>query len=160
MVDDFEDKTTLDNWSVTTTGLDVDAAIVPGRVEYVDDPIASGQGKVLSIVNPIGTFQASNSSMTYPLGDFSVVNAVSDTTLTLYDQADTSTPIATNVNWGDAANAADIAAASAAVGAFVLPADSKDSAILMVLQPGAYTAQASGTGSVAGDVLTEVYAVD
>jgi len=94
------------------------------------------------------------------LRDFGVMNAVSDTTLTLYNQSDTSTPIATNINWGDADNGNDIAVASAAVGAFTLPADSKDSAILMVLQPGAYTAQASGTGAAAGVVLTEVYSVE
>ena len=40
-VDDYEDPATLDDWSVTSTGLDVDPAIVPGKVEYVDDPVVS-----------------------------------------------------------------------------------------------------------------------
>ena len=49
--------------------------------------------------------------------------------------------------------------ASAQVGAFSLPANSKDAAILVTLEPGAYTAQVSGVGSTTGTALIEIYEV-
>jgi hypothetical protein len=45
-----------------------------GRVDIVDDPVASGQGKVAAIVNPIGSTDGSNSSMVLPLGEFAIVD--------------------------------------------------------------------------------------
>jgi hypothetical protein len=45
------------------------------------------------------------------------------------------------------------------VGAFSLPANSKDAAILVTLEPGAYTAQVSGVGSTTGTALIEIYEV-
>ena len=52
-----------------------------------------------------------------------------------------------------------LAAAARQVGAFALPAGGKDSAILVTLQPGAYTAQVSGVGGTSGVALVEVYDV-
>lgn len=54
---------------------------------------------------------------------------------------------------------ADVAAAAAAVGAFPLPVGSKDSAMLITLQPGAYTLHISGRDNTVGIVLVEVYRV-
>ena len=45
------------------------------------------------------------------------------------------------------------------MGAFALPAGSKDAAIVTTLAPGAYTAQVSGVGVTTGVALVEVYAV-
>ena len=45
----------------------------------------------------------------------------------------------------------------AAVGAFPLQASSKDAALLVELQPGAYTVQVSGVGGTTGVALIEVY---
>ncbi|HUR56998.1 MAG TPA: hypothetical protein VM029_04780 [Opitutaceae bacterium] len=60
--------------------------------------------------------------------------------------------VAENDGWN---NAADIAAAGDRVGAFKLTTGSRDSALLVSLPPGAYTAQVSGNGS--GITLLEVY---
>ena len=49
--------------------------------------------------------------------------------------------------------------ASAQVGAFSLAANSKDAAILVTLEPGAYTAQVSGVGATTGTALVEIYEV-
>jgi alpha-tubulin suppressor-like RCC1 family protein len=60
--------------------------------------------------------------------------------------------IATNDDWGKAANAPDISASGYA------PASPLESAILITLQPGAYTAIVSGSGGTTGVGIIEVYA--
>ena len=61
--------------------------------------------------------------------------------------------IAVNDNWGSASNAAEIAASGFA------PPDSSESAILITLQPGAYTAIVTGVGGATGVGLVEVFRV-
>jgi hypothetical protein len=70
--------------------------------------------------------------------------------------------ITTNDDWASGDDAAIIAAAASAAGAFPLTNGSKDSSILIMLAPGAYTAQLSGVGSTGntGIGLVEVYDVD
>jgi hypothetical protein len=43
------------------------------------------------------------------------------------------------------------------VGAFALPAGSRDAALVVSLPPGSYTAQVSGVGGLTGDAIIEVY---
>ena len=63
--------------------------------------------------------------------------------------------MASNDNWGG--NVA-LGAAFRNVAAFPLPAnDSKDAALLVLLSPGAYSAQVSGVGGSTGEVLLEIY---
>jgi hypothetical protein len=50
-----------------------------------------------------------------------------------------------------------LTAAFGSVGAFALPATSRNAAIVAELQPGNYTAQASGFAGSAGLTLVEVY---
>jgi hypothetical protein len=64
--------------------------------------------------------------------------------------------IEANDNWG---GGAALAAAFARVGAFPLPAGSRDAALLATLPPGAYTVQVSGVGGTTGVALVEVYEV-
>jgi hypothetical protein len=64
-----------------------------------------------------------------------------------------STLIATNDNWGDAPNAAEIAALSPSM----RPADSREPAILIVLQPGLYTAHLLGVALGTGNGNVAVY---
>ena len=64
-----------------------------------------------------------------------------------------------NASWLTAPNAAQIGLTAAQVGAFALPATAKDSAILMTLDPGSYTAQVSGVGGTTGVALVEIYEV-
>jgi hypothetical protein len=63
-----------------------------------------------------------------------------------------------NDNWSDAWNAGDISNVCAEVGAFPFAGGSKDSALLVTLPPGAYTAQVTG-GGADGISLLEVYEV-
>lgn len=88
------------------------------------------------------------------LASFGVAGALIDPQLELYQGA---TRVASNDNWsGDAA----IQTAAAQVGAFALTPASFDSALLMRLEPGSYTAQVSGVAGRTGIALIELYDVD
>ena len=67
-----------------------------------------------------------------------------------------STKIGENDDWNGPAELKD---AFTAVGAFPLNSISKDSALLVTLPPGSYTAQVSGVGNTTGVALIEVYEV-
>jgi hypothetical protein len=95
------------------------------------------------------------------LRNFGLGNAVlPDPQLKLLNAAGTT--LATNDNWASGDNAAYIASASVAAGAFPLANGSADSAIIIMLAPGSYTAQLSGAGTTnnTGIGLVEVYDVD
>lgn len=89
------------------------------------------------------------------LGTFGVGDTLADPKLELY--AGETAPLAANDNWSSAANAAQVAAAAAKVGAFALSADSKDAVLLLTLKPGSYTAQISGVDNLTGSALVEIY---
>ena len=91
------------------------------------------------------------------LGAFGVTNALADPQVAIYGSASATTPLASNDNWAGEAN---LAAASAASGAFALAnTTSKDAALLVTLAPGTYTARVSGVGSTTGTALLEIYEV-
>lgn len=89
------------------------------------------------------------------LASFGVSNPLADPRLAVFRQ-DATTPLQENDNWD---GSPELAAAFAATGAFTLPADSRDAALLLVLPPGAYSAQISGAGTSTGLALVEVYEV-
>jgi hypothetical protein len=101
------------------------------------------------------------------LASFGVTGAVANPTLKLY-AAGSATVLAQNDDWGAAqpagaaqtmATAVEIADASMAVGAFPLAVGSRDAAIVITLQPGAYTAVVGGADGAIGAGLVEVYQV-
>jgi hypothetical protein len=71
----------------------------------------------------------------------------------LKNQANGQTILA-NLDWGSAANAAAITASGLA------PVDAREPAILLELEPGGYTAIASGEGATTGVALIEVFELD
>jgi hypothetical protein len=88
------------------------------------------------------------------LSTFGIAGALPDPVLTLYQENQV---IATNTGW---ANRAEVANAASQTGAFALPTDSKDSALLITLNPGAYTAQIkSAKKNSSGIALIEIYEV-
>ncbi len=89
------------------------------------------------------------------LTQFGVSGALANPILTLFDSA--GNRIATNAGWGSSLNAPQIAAAIQATGAFALPPGSADSALLLGLAPGAYTAPVTGLNGSTGVALAEVY---
>lgn len=92
------------------------------------------------------------------LTQFGVTGVLADPQLALFRQG-ASTAIQQNDNWLTSTNAAQLGLASAQVGAFTLPATSRDSAMLVTLEPGTYSAQVSGVGNTTGVALVEIYEV-
>ena len=89
------------------------------------------------------------------LSVFGVLGVLADPQITVFAN---SSVIASNDNWETGTSTSDqLTAVSAQVGAFALPAGSKDAALLVTLPPGAYTVQVSGVGNTTGVALIEVY---
>ena len=114
-------------------------ALIPGFV-------IAGSGTVQVLVRAVGP----------GLAAFNVPDTLADPQITLYSG---STILASNQGWGSASNVAAIATAAAQVGAFALSSGSKDSALLVSLSAGSYTAIISGVTGTTGTVLVEVYLV-
>jgi hypothetical protein len=70
-----------------------------------------------------------------------------------------STVIAANTGWTTATDPAGITATASAVGAFPFLPGSADSAQIVNLSAGAYTAEVSGPSGASGDALAEIYEV-
>jgi hypothetical protein len=70
------------------------------------------------------------------------------------------TVLATNDNWSaDATAAAELTAATTALGAFPLAAGSKDAALILNLAPGYYTAHVLSADGSSGIALVEIYEI-
>lgn len=98
------------------------------------------------------------------LAQFGISGAVAAPFLSVYDSG--GNLLAENQNWGTPlpvnpnqapATASAISAAAQAAGAFALPAGSNDTAVIVTLAPGGYTAQLSGVNGSTGVGLIELY---
>lgn len=115
--------------------------------------VIAGSGGKTVLVRAIGP--------TLGAAPFNVSGAAADPQVTLFSGQSV---IRSNDNWGTPASAADaslatIQAAFGRVGAFALPAGSRDAALLVTLEAGSYTAQVRGVGATTGVALVEVYEV-
>jgi probable HAF family extracellular repeat protein len=84
---------------------------------------------------------------------YNVPGAIAQPVLTVYSG---STPLYSNTGWGSDSTIAGI---FNTVGAFALNASSTDSALLITLPPGGYTAEVSGVNNTTGVALIEIYEV-
>jgi hypothetical protein len=90
------------------------------------------------------------------LTQFSVGGVLAQATLGVYSG---SALIASNTGWSTSSNPSQIAAVAAAVGAFAFTSGSGDSAQIVNLSAGGYTAQISGVNATTGVALAEIYEV-
>lgn len=91
------------------------------------------------------------------LGSFGVSGTMVDPLLTVFSGQ---SPIHSNDNWSDDPDAATTTQVAAQVSAFALDGGSKDAAMVVTLQPGAYTVVgASAVAGGTGVVLVEIYVV-
>lgn len=88
-----------------------------------------------------------------------VPGVLADPQLTLIEQSSGRT-IKVNDDWATGDDASVIADAAATAGAFPFASGSKDSAMIVMLPPGAYTAQLKGANNGTGVGIVEVYDVD
>jgi hypothetical protein len=82
---------------------------------------------------------------------FNLGGVAADPQLVLYAGT---TPLRANNDWG---GEAALAAAFAQVGAFALPAGSRDAALVATLAPGNYSVHVSPVGAAPGSALVELY---
>jgi hypothetical protein len=88
------------------------------------------------------------------LGELGIPNTLADPVLTIFSGA---SPIATNDRWSEGEQASAVEAARRHVGAFALPPESEDAAVLLTLGPGAYTIEVKGKEEAEGVVLLELH---
>jgi len=116
-----------------------DNVLIPGFV-------VGGTGTMRLLIRAVGP----------ALAGFGVAGALADPTITLYRDG---RALWTNDNWSASEQAAELANAAAAVGAFALTAGGRDAAMLVTVSPGAYSAVVSGVGGTSGTALVELYVV-
>jgi hypothetical protein len=89
------------------------------------------------------------------LAAFGVTGTLAQPVLTVFGSG--GTLVASNTGWQTATSPSDITSVGKIVGAFALQSGSADSALLLTLQPGSYTAEVTGTNGATGIALVEVY---
>jgi len=123
----------------------------PGQSAHVLGFVVSGARPKAMLVRGVGP----------ALTPFGITNALPDPSLTIFNAAGQA--VFTNNDWSGsvagAATAAELATAATRAGAFALPANSRDAALLVQLDPGAYTAVVSDASGATGVSLVEVHEV-
>ena len=89
------------------------------------------------------------------LSDFGVGGVLVDPKVSVHNASGAS--IAENDNWSSGADASAVTAAMSEAGAFALKSGSKDAALILTLEPGAYTAVVEGVAGTTGNALVEAY---
>jgi hypothetical protein len=131
----------LDRPDVPLAGISTRGQVLTGNDVMIGGVIVQGDAPQTVVVRARGPSLASQG----------VANPLSNPVLQLVNGADNS--VVTNDDWGSAPNAAQIQASGFA------PSDPRESAIMMTLNPGAYTAIVSGAGGATGVGIVEVFTV-
>ncbi len=143
----------LDSGVGRTLNLSTRGLVRAGEELMIGGVVVRGPGPKRLLIRAVGP----------TLTSFGVAGALADTVLTLFNSA--GAQIATNDDWNTRVNApttgtaAEVSAASSAVGAFALANSTRDSALLLTLAEGAYTAQITGKGAASGVILLEIYEI-
>jgi len=130
----------VDHPEVPLANIATRAQVLTGDDVMIGGFIVQGSGPRSVVVTATGPSLASSG----------VANPLGDPTLTLMRSSDQAI-LAANDNWQDAPNAADIQASGFA------PPDARESAIMMTLAPGAYTAIVRGASGATGVAVVGVY---
>lgn len=93
------------------------------------------------------------------LGDFGVDDALTDPRISILP-AGGSEAVAENDDWSENPSRLAISLEGGRAGAFALPEGSRDSAVIVTLSPGAYTAVVSGVADATGIALVEIYVLE
>ena len=127
------------------TNLSARAAVGSGEGTLISGLVVGGSAPKRVLIRAAGP----------SLTQFGVAGALARPALALFSA--TGIVLAQNTGWSTSADAATIADAAARVGAFAFGATSADSALILNLPPGAYTAQVTGVAGPTGTALLEVY---
>ncbi len=132
--------------TATITNVSTRGYVGTGNAVLIPGFSIAGSGTVRLLIRAVGP----------GLAGFGVADVLADPFITLYQG---SSIIGSNDDWSSDANASNVAACAAAVGAFALPVGSKDAAMIAVLPAGTYTAAVSGVANSTGNALVEIYVV-
>jgi hypothetical protein len=113
----------------------------PGAAVLTAGFVIAGNGPMRLLVRAVGP----------TLAAFGLSGVVTDPRLDVFSGG--AIAFVTNSGWGNAA----LADAARRAGAFALPANSRDAAVLMTLEPGAYTAQLASVSGATGIGMIEIY---
>lgn len=155
-------RVTVSNSAASMTSQPVALTVlgVPSRLSNLSVRAPAGSGEKTLILG-FSTNGSGNKSLVLrvigpTLQPLEVPGFMPDPTLTLYSSTQ-SGPIGSNNDWG---GNPVLTAAMESVGAFTLPAASKDAALLSTLPAGGYTVHAAGHQGSSGVVLIEAYDAD
>jgi len=158
------------NWAKGWSAISQLGYLTDADAAVVDEPVVLGSPSKLLNISTLTTLNANDLvSAGFVIGgtqaqtvliraigpgltQLGVTGVLADPTMELFSGQ---TVIGSNDDWAGA----QVTILSAKVGAFALPAASKDAVIVKTLQPGNYTVQIKGKGA-AGAVIVEVYEVD
>ena len=158
------------NWAKGWSAISQLGYLTDADAAVVDEPVVLGSPSKLLNISTLTTLNANDLvSAGFVIGgtqaqtvliraigpgltQLGVPGVLADPTMELFSGQ---TVIGSNDDWAGA----QVTILSAKVGAFALPAASKDAVIVKTLQPGNYTVQIKGKGA-AGAVIVEVYEVD
>jgi hypothetical protein len=135
------------------------SASTPGRLVNLSARASVGTGGNILIAGFVISGSGSKSMLLRGIGPalgaapFNLAGALAQPQLTLVNSASGAT-VASGTAWGGGAT---LSSAFTQVGAFALPADSADAAILETLPTGAYTSEIAGVGGTQGVALAEIY---
>jgi hypothetical protein len=133
--------------SVRLTNVSARAQVGTGNNVLIAGFVVQGSTPVKLLIRAVGP----------TLTKYGVSGVLADPKLDVYQSVNGSSVWMTgNDNWGGTTT---LSAAFTATGAFTLPASSKDSAVLVTLPSGVYTAVVSGVNTTTGVALVEVYEV-
>lgn len=117
----------------------------PGAAVLTAGFVIAGNGPMRLLVRAVGP----------TLAAFGLSGVITDPRLEVFSGG--AGAFATNSGWGNDAALADSARRA---GAFALPTNSRDAAVLMTLEPGAYTAQLASVSGATGIGMIEIYVLD
>lgn len=141
------DDTTLNAAPGRVVNFSARAQVAPGSNVLINGFVVQGASKSV-LIRAVGP----------GLTPFGVTGTLNDPVITVYDG--TGKVIGTNTRWGTATDPAAIRTASMQAGAFGLKDGSADSALMLMLTPGAYAVQISSASSASGVALVELYDMD
>jgi hypothetical protein len=125
------------------------ARVGPGDVSAIAGFVLAGEVAKTVLIRAVGP--------TLSQAPFNLPGTLVDPSLTLYRG---STIVARNTGIATSTNGAAIASTAQQVGAFALGSSGNDSALLLPLAPGAYTAVVTSAANLTGVVLIEIYDVN
>lgn len=136
---------------------------IPSRLVNIASRALTGPGQNAHVLGFVVNGARPKSMLVRGVGpaltSFGITNALPDPSLTIFNAAGQA--VFTNNDWGTplagAASAAELTAAATRTGAIALAANSRDAALLVQLDPGAYTAVVSDPAGATGVSLVEVH---